>query len=67
MMRTVLLVDQVLIMLLPGAKISTTEPKLEELVIRSKISMEPTVVTEGTRAGEVEPASVALFPAATVT
>src|ERR1051325_186298 len=49
----------------PGAKRSTTDPKLENQAIESLMSDAPTVSAAATWAGEVLPASVLLFPAAT--
>ena len=44
---------------------STTEPKLEKEARASPIVLAPTVMAEGTRAGEVFAASVLELPAAT--
>ncbi len=51
----------------PGAKISTTEPKLEKEARASAMVLAPTVTAEGARAGDVVLASVLEFPAATAT
>lgn len=51
----------------PGAKMSTTLPKLENEARASAIVVAPTVIAEGARAGEVVPASAPSLPAATVT
>jgi len=56
-----------LITFCPGAKMSTTEPKLEKDARASAIVVAPTVFALGARAGDVFPASVPSFPAATVT
>jgi hypothetical protein len=49
----------------PGAKISTTEPKLENEDLASVMVEAPTVMAVGARAGLVLAASTLLFPAAT--
>ena len=49
----------------PGAKMSTTEPKLEKEARASAIVLAPTVLAEGTRAGEVFAALALSLPAAT--
>jgi hypothetical protein len=54
------------IMSLPGAKMSTHEPKFEKLARISVIVDAPTVMADGSDAGDVEQASRLLFPAATV-
>jgi len=51
----------------PGAKMSTTEPKLEKDARVSAIVVAPTVFALGARAGDEFPASAPSFPAATVT
>ena len=56
-----------LITFCPGAKMSTTEPKLEKDARASAIVVAPTVFALGARAGDVFPASTPSFPAATVT
>ena len=63
--RTVLLPIQALITFWPGAKISTTEPKLEKDARASAIVLAPTVMAEGARAGLVDAASLLSLPAAT--
>lgn len=63
----VLLVIHALMMFCPGAKMSTTEPKLEKDARVSAIVVAPTVLALGARAGDVVPASAPSFPAATVT
>lgn len=50
----------------PGANTSTTEPKLEKDARASAMVVAPTVMADGARAGEVEPASKLSFPAATL-
>ena len=62
-----LLPIQALVTLCPGAKISTTEPKLLKLARASAMVVAPTVMAEGARAGLVDAASTLLLPAATVT
>jgi hypothetical protein len=67
-----LLVDVVLVIhelmtFCPGAKMSTTEPKLEKDARASAIVVAPTVFALGARAGDVFPASPPSLPAATVT
>ena len=47
----------------PGAKMSTIEPKFEKEAIVSKMSIAPTVMAVGVRAGEKNSASSAKFPA----
>lgn len=64
---TVSLSFQVLITFNPGAKMSTTDPKLEKDARSSVIVVAPTVITSETRAGEVLMASALSFPAATTT
>ena len=49
----------------PGAKMSTTLPKLEYSAMASVLSVAPTVQTVGSEAGEEDSASVASLPAAT--
>ncbi len=51
----------------PGAKMSTTVPKLEKEARASAIVEAPTVLAEGARAGEVPLASALSLPAATET
>jgi len=51
----------------PGAKMSTTEPKLEKDARVSAIVVAPTVFALGARAGDEFLASAPSFPAATVT
>jgi hypothetical protein len=51
----------------PGAKISRALPKLEKEALVSELSVAPTVKAVGARAGDEVEASVALFPAATIT
>jgi len=63
----VLLVIHALMMFCPGAKMSTTEPKLEKDARVSAIVVAPTVLALGARAGDVVPAFAPSFPAATVT
>lgn len=53
---------QVEVILVPGAKISTTDPKLEKFDRVSVISVAPTVITAGARAGEWLRASSLSFP-----
>jgi len=62
---SVLLRIQALMTLRPGAKMSTTEPKLEKEALASRMVEAPTVTAPEARAGEVLRASVWLFPAAT--
>lgn len=64
---TVSLVFEVETMKTPGAKISTTLPKLEKSAMVSFMSDAPTVMAARTRAGETFSASIASFPAATTT
>ena len=61
----VLLVNHADVIELPGAKISTTEPKLEKEERASVEVVEPTVMASGVLAGDEVEASVLLFPAAT--
>jgi hypothetical protein len=58
---------QALVMLWPGAWISTTEPKLLKLAFVSAIVVAPTVMADGARAGETFAAFWFSLPAATVT
>ena len=58
------LVDHADVMLDPGAKMSTTLPKLEKDDRASLIVLEPTVIAEPTRAGEELLAFVFELPAA---
>lgn len=51
----------------PGAKTSTTEPKLENDARTSAMVLAPTVTALGALAGEVVPASTFELPAATAT
>jgi len=46
----------------PGAKISTTGPKLDQEAFASAMVVAPTVMTSGTRAGLVPDASAPSFP-----
>lgn len=64
---SVLLPIQELMTLWPGAKMSTTLPKLENEARASPIVVAPTVMAEGARAGDVFAALALSFPAATVT
>jgi hypothetical protein len=57
---------QELVIVTPGAKRSTTAPKLENEAIASAIVVAPMVFADGALAGLVVPASVAEFPAATL-
>ena len=52
------------VMLLPGAKMSTQVPKLENEERASLVVVEPTVIALATRAGDELQAFVLLFPAA---
>ena len=52
------------VMLLPGAKMSTHVPKLENEARASVMVVAPTVIAFATRAGDCVQASVLLFPAA---
>ena len=63
--HTVLLPIHALITFSPGAKMSTAEPKLEKEARASAIVLAPTVLAEGTRAGEVFAALALSLPAAT--
>ena len=63
----VLLPIQALVTLCPGAKMSTTDPKLLKLARESAMVVSPTVMTEGARAGLVDAPLTFLLPAATVT
>lgn len=54
-----------LVTLVPGAKMSTTEPKLEKDAMLSETVEAPTVFSVGARAGLVLLASEASLPAAT--
>jgi len=54
-------------MLLPGAQISTQDPKLLKPERASVLVVEPTVTAEGTNAGEKKHASELVLPAATTT
>lgn len=58
---------QALTIFCPGAKTSITDPKLEGEVRESEMIVAPTVMAEGTRAGEKFEASAFEFPAATTT
>ncbi len=59
------LVYQAEVMLDPGAKISTHDPKFENEDLASPFVVEPTVRALAARAGEELQASTLLFPAAT--
>ena len=63
--KSVSLVGHVLMMSSPGAKTSTTDPKLEKEARASAIVVAPTVIAEGARAGLEVAASALSFPAAT--
>jgi len=63
----VLLSIHALMIFCPGAKTSTTAPKLEKDARASAIVVAPTVFALGARAGDVFPALAPSFPAATVT
>lgn len=53
--------------LTPGAKMSTTDPKLENEARLSLMSMAPTVMANGSEAGDLVEAWTFSFPAATTT
>ena len=59
------LVDQVEVMLEPGAKMSTQVPKLENEERASVFVVDPTVSALATRAGDELQALALLLPAAT--
>ena len=61
----VVLPIQALMTFCPGAKISTTDPKLENEARASAMVEAPTVLAEAARAGDVPLASALSFPAAT--
>ena len=67
LLKLVLLVYHAETMSVPGAKTSTQEPKFEDGTLPSTWLMPPTVIANGSDAGEYEHASLLLFPAATTT
>ena len=67
LLKLVLLVYHAETMSVPGAKTSTQEPKFEDGTLPSAWSMPPTVIANGSDAGEYEHASLLLFPAAATT
>jgi hypothetical protein len=67
LLKLVLLVYHAETMSVPGAKTSTQEPKFEDGTLPSTWLMPPTVIANGSDAGEYEHASLLLFPAAATT
>jgi hypothetical protein len=65
MAAAVLLPIQSEVMFTPGALISTQEPKLENEANPSVMVVAPTVIADGSLAGENVHALTLLFPAAT--